>query len=220
MQNCVLPTFGILSEAQEDRLNSGSHIIRYRKGQAICHQGHPISHVLFVKSGLIKVYSEYQEDRNAILQILGPGSFICIMSVFDSRLYQTSSSALEDSEVVHARLDDFIEVISQNGGYAVNIMKAMSRLGFVTIDKVIRYSYKQIPGRLAELILLFSRDIYGKESFEIPMSRQEIADYIFATKETVSRTLSEFKNDRIIDIEGKVITLKSVDLLDRLSIMG
>ena len=220
MQDCVLPKFGVLTSEQIRQINENSFLINYRKGQLICHQGHPISHVLFLKSGLVKIFTQYQQDKSSIIGVVSDNSFFGILSVFDGKLYQNGTSALEDSEVIHTRLDVFMNVLSENGEYAICLLRQVCKFGLLIIDKIVKSSYKQVPGKLAEVLLLFSKEFYKSETFELPMSRQEIADFISASKETVSRTLSEFKNDRIIDINDKFITLKSIDLLERLSKIG
>lgn len=220
MSQCHLPTYGVLSPAQIHHINENSYVITYRKGQTICNEKHPVSHVLFLKTGLVKLHKEYSKGKTSILDIIGPGKYIGLMSVFYGKLYQNAISAIEDCEVVQTNLDTFFEVINKNGRYAMHLLNHISSYGFNMIEKMLANTSKQIPGRLAELLMIFSRDIYKSEAFSLPLSRQEIADFISSTKETVSRTLTEFKNDRLIDVNDKLITLRSPELIQKLSEIG
>jgi hypothetical protein len=66
---------------------------------------------------------------------------------------------------------------------------------------------------MAEVLIFFSDEVYKNVHFELPLSRQELAELVYSSEESVSRTLTEFKNDWMIDIENRMITLKSIDLL-------
>lgn len=220
MSQCQLPTYEVLSPAQIQKINENSYVIPYRKGEVICNENHPVSQALFLKTGLVKLHKEHSRDRSTIMGIVGPDNFIGLMSVFYGKLYQNAMTAIEDCEVVQTSLDVFFEVISKNGRYAMQLLHQISGYGFNMIEKMFRNMHKQIPGRLAELLLIFSKDIYKSYSFSLPLSRQEIADFISSTKETVSRTLTEFKNDRLIDVNDKFITIKSPGLIQKLSEIG
>lgn len=90
----------------------------------------------------------------------------------------------------------------------------------VLLDKVINVSQKQVPGRLADVLLFFSTQIYKKDTFTLPVSRMDLAELISSTKESISRTLTEFRNDKIIELEDKEVTIKSLELLQILSRLG
>jgi CRP-like cAMP-binding protein len=100
------------------------------------------------------------------------------------------------------------------------MIRLLSIDGMELINKLIYFPQKQVPGRIAEVLLTFSVDIFRNDHFILPLSRQELADLVYSTKESVSRTLTEFKNDRMIDINDRAITLQSIDLLKVLSKVG
>ena len=99
-------------------------------------------------------------------------------------------------------------------------MKILSDEAIAMMEKMISISQKQVTGRLAEVLLFFAQKIYKQNTFSLPLSRQELAELISSTKESISRTLTEFKNDRIIALDDKRIELKSIDLLQILSKIG
>lgn len=220
MPDCLLPTFEALTSNQIEKINENSIIVKYKKGEVICRENHPISHILFLKSGLIKLSKEYQKDRSLIIGILGPKGFFGIVTIYGKGIYQISVTTLDECEVVHTNFDVFKDILFKNGKYTCNLMDQISSNSLLLIRKMISTTFKQVPGRLAELLLFFARIIYNSNTYNLPLSRLEIAEFIASTKETVSRTITEFKNDRIIDIEGTAVTLNSVDLLEKLSIIG
>ena len=112
------------------------------------------------------------------------------------------------------------EILMENGRFARQIIQHISIDGIELLNKLLYFPKKQVPGRIAEVLLFFSIDIYGKDEYILPLSRQELADLVYSTKESISRTLTEFKNDRMIDIDDRKISLKSIDLLKVLSKLG
>jgi len=214
------PSFSELSKEQIEKIQKNSHLVRHKKGEQIFRQDQPISHFMMIVSGLVKLYKNVDPDKIIILKIVGPGSFIGLISVFYGNRYQYSASALEDTETLYAGLNDVKEIIGENGKYGLHFLKQLSADGILMIDKMINLSQKQIPGRIAEILLFFSREVYHSNGFTLPLSRQELADLVSSTKESISRTLTEFKNDRLIDIDDRKVNLKSIELLDILSRMG
>ncbi len=214
------PSFSELSTEQIEKIQKNSYLVRHKKGEQIFRQDQPISHFMMIFSGLVKLYKNVDPDKKIILKIVGPGSFLDLISVFYGNRYQYSASALEDTETLYASLTDIKEIIGENGKYGLHFLKQLSSDGIMMIDKMINLSQKQIPGRIAEILLFFSREVYHSNGFTLPLSRQELADLVSSTKESISRTLTEFKNDRLIDIDDRKVNLKSIELLDILSRMG
>ena len=75
-------------------------------------------------------------------------------------------------------------------------------------------------GRLADAILHLSREVYKSESFELKLSRKDIADFTGMSTESAIRILKEFHNDKIIDLDGKKLKINSFQILEKLSEIG
>jgi len=218
--DCLWPSYNELSPEQNEKIEKNSYLVRHKKGEQIFRQDQPISHIMIICSGLVKLYKEVDQEKTVILKIAGPGSYLGMISSFYGNRYQHCASALEDTKILFAGLNDIKDIIGENGKYGLHMLKQLSTEGIYLIDKMINLSQKQIPGRIAEILLFFSRVIYHSDEFILPLSRQELADLVSSTKESISRTLTEFKNDRLIDIDDRKVNLKSIDLLEILSRMG
>ena len=162
----------------------------------------------------------HEQRSLTILKIRGPGEFIGLMSCFYGNIYQNSASAIEDAEILHIKIEVIKDIIAANGNYALRIMNEMSKEGLGLIDNMVNRTNKQIPGRIAGVLLFFATEVYKSNIFQLPLSRQELAELVSTTKETVSRTLTEFRNDRIIEIKDKKIEIKSLDLVTMLNNIG
>jgi CRP-like cAMP-binding protein len=87
-------------------------------------------------------------------------------------------------------------------------------------ERLISQSHKQLPGRIADVLLYFSEDIYKSNTFNFPFTRKELAELAGTTKESFIRTLTEFKNDKIINIEGSQVEIVSLENVKMLSKLG
>ncbi|UCG26677.1 MAG: winged helix-turn-helix domain-containing protein, partial [Bacteroidales bacterium] len=87
-------------------------------------------------------------------------------------------------------------------------------------NRLMTQSHKQLPGRIADVILYFSEQIYHDRKFEFPLTRQELAELAGTTKESFIRTINEFKHDRIILLEGREVEIISMDIVKILSELG
>jgi CRP-like cAMP-binding protein len=92
--------------------------------------------------------------------------------------------------------------------------------GLFIFDRLMSQSHKQLPGRIADVILYFSEIIYNNNEFEFPLTRRELAELAGTTKESFIRTLAEFKNDKIIDLDGSRVKINSLKIVRTLSELG
>lgn len=81
-------------------------------------------------------------------------------------------------------------------------------------------SHKQLPGRIADVLLYFSEVIYGSEKFTFPFTRRELAELAGTTKESFIRTITEFKNDKIINLDGATVDIVAMKIVRTLSELG
>lgn len=206
-------------EEQED-LKFHTSVVAFQKREVIFRQLTPASHVLFVKSGLVKIYKEGRNKRNFILKIASQGEFIGLMSVFGSSMNQFSASAVGPAEIGYIEKNNFSEVMKKNGEFADGVIRYLSVEGLFIFERLISQSHKQLPGRIADVILYFADTIFKNESFEFPFTRRELAELAGTTKESFIRTLSEFKNDKIISLDGSRVMINSMKIIRTLSELG
>jgi len=220
--SCIdrLPFRSLLSDEEISEVKGHSNLIRYRKKDIIFRQDTRTSHIMLVLSGLVKIFKEGRNERTIILKLSAPGEFIGLLSVIGDQIYQYSASAVEDTEVCMIDFNVFKNLITGNGKFAFEITRVVSRGGLFIFDRLMSQSLKQLPGRIADVLLYFSTDIYNSTTFDFPLTRRELAELAGTTKESFIRTLSEFKNDKIISLEGSSVEIVSMDIVKTLSQLG
>jgi len=215
-----IPYSEYLTPEQVVLIENNSNTVKFSAKDIVFKQNTRTSHVMFVKSGLIKIFKEGRNKKVIIFKIVTPDHFLANISVFGEETFRYSASAITDSEILFIDIATFKSIIEQNGKFASLLLQLVSTDNLYFFDKLMSQNQKQLPGRVAELLIYFSKQIYNSDTFEFPLSRTEIAELAGTTKESIIRTLAEFKNDKIIDINGKHIKINSFDIVNTLSKLG
>jgi len=191
----------------------------YTKGDLITEEGSEIRDFNYLKSGLVKLFRS-SDDREQIITIAKPFDFISLLSVFSNGHYKYSVRAIEDSVICSISISEVRNLIKTNGTFALDLLEKMNRIADMIIIESLDIRKKHLRGRIAHVLLYFAGYIYNQQEFELPISRKEIAEYIGMTTENVIRTLSEFRKDKIIRINGKTIEIVNKEILERISQLG
>ncbi len=202
----------LLSEAEMAKLANGSNLVDYYKRDTIIKQGSRVTEVAIITSGLAKVSREMRKGKHLILKVAQPGAFLGISSALTNDNHDYSVSALEPTTVQFIDIDTFKLLIAENKKFSEEVMKRISADNLFNIGRLTSLLSKQLPGRVA--------DIIQEQSFSIPLTRQELAELAGTTKESLIRTLSEFKHDKIIDMTRNGFSINSLNILKTLSRLG
>jgi CRP-like cAMP-binding protein len=220
VKESVLPYGSCLTDQEIEDVRKNSNIVRYDKRETIFRQNTRTSHIMFVKSGLVKIFKEGRNNKFIVLKIAIPDEYIGLMSIFGNNVYQYSAAAINPVEICFIDYGTFAGVIKENGEFARKLIDNLSSFGIYIFDRLMSQSHKQLPGRIADVILYFSESIFKSDVFEFPFTRRELAELAGTTKESFIRTLAEFKNDKIIDLEGSKVTINSMKIIKTLSDLG
>lgn len=212
--------FRYLSQDEKKQIFLNSNVVDYNKRDIIFKQGTRTSHPMYVISGLVKFSKEGRNNKVLSLSILSEGDFISFFSIFGNEIYQCSASSIDKSEVLIIDYATFVSILQKNGNFAMGLIRRMSQDGLFFIDRLMSLSHKQLPGRVAEVILHFSEKIYHNYEFDFPLTRLELAEMAGTTKESFIRTISEFKHDKIITLEGRRVSIISMEIIKVLSELG
>jgi len=206
------PELGILSEAKD--------ILIQPKGTIVVKQGEPVQSFIFLRKGLAKLSRRTTDGHEQIIGIARPRDFVGLLSLFSSSVYQYTISTIEDSEFCLVDFKVIESMVEQNGIFARQLLEKISMVADRLLDTRLELNSRQLRGRIAYIIIMFSRDIYQSNTFNLPISRKEIGDLIDMRVENVIRILSEFRKDGIIRIEGTTIEILNLPLLEQVMLHG
>lgn len=212
--------FSYLDDTSIDDLCNHKEEQFFHKGEIINHEGEKINTFKYLKSGLVKLYRRTSTGEEQVITITRPFEFVSNMSIFSEERYQYSVSALEDSVVCMVKLDFIKELFLKNGAFAMGLLTKISLINDKIISQTLDIRQKNLIGRVAYVLLYFTKEIYKSRVFDLPVSRKEIADYIGMSTANVIRTLSDFKREGIIRVFGKTIEVVEIEKLEVISKRG
>lgn len=189
----------------------------YRKGDVIIREGQEIKEFTYLKSGLVKLYRRSSNDKEQILCFAMPLDFVSLLSIFSEEKYNYSVTALLDSVTCSMDLSEIRSLAEQNGKFATGLMQKINKATDRIILDFLEVKQRRLFGRIAYILLYFANEIFRQPSFDLPVSRKEIAEYIGMTVENVIRTLSDLRKDGIIKIYGQTIEIADMERLKRIS---
>lgn len=219
-EKCKLPVNQLLTAEQQAIIMDSINIVNYNRKDIIVKQFSASSHVYYIIKGIIKVSSEQRKGKNLVMKIDTTGSFVGLISLLGGDSYNFTVTAVENCTLAQIPISTLKSVMLQNAQFALEISQLISRHSLFLINRLAGLLYKQLPGRVADLILYFADDIFCNNEFEFPVNRTELAELCGTTKESLIRTLSEFNHDRIIELERNRIRIISYDILKTLSRFG
>lgn len=212
--------FNKLIPLELEFINKKKVQINYSKGENICKQGAFASSVLYITNGLVKLYLENFNKKITNIQILRSTDFIGLSSIYGDNIYNYSVVALKDTDICIMEKEALKQLLEKNGSFASSLIKKYCEDESYLFEKFRSISYKQMNGRLADvLIYLSSEKLYQEKVFEY-INRKDIADFACISKESTVKLLTEFKNEGIIDMDGKKITIEKPELLKSISKKG
>jgi CRP/FNR family transcriptional regulator, polysaccharide utilization system transcription regulator len=199
-----------LSEDRETR--------HYRKKDFIFHEeGYP-KQVYFINKGKIKICKTNDDGREFIVSLHGQGDFIGYLAMLQNTTYQESAIALEDTEVSIIPKDDFFTLLHNNRDVANRFIKLLASNVIEQEKRLLELAYNSVRKRVADALLRL-QERYKEEDkkyFTMAIPRDDLASMVGTAKETVIRTLSDFKAEGLIEIHGSKITIKKTEELENM----
>lgn len=191
----------------------------FKKGEQICKQGVFVSHLIYIKSGLVKVFVE-QDGASPILFLKSVDNFIGLPSVFKDGKHHSSAVALMETTVSLISIDTFKQILSENPGFGLRFLEIANGDMLEAYDKISSFASKQLHGRMAELLLHLRHNVYESNPYQLTLSKTELADMLFTSKESISRILAHLKRDSIITESKGEVHILDEDKLERVSHTG
>lgn len=163
----------------------------------------------FLKSGKVKTYQTNRDGKEFITGLFNSGDFFGHIAIIENTEYQESSEALEDCEIIGIPKHDFLELITRNQSVANQFIKMLANDIQEKEKQLTQIAYNSIRKRTADALVTLSKKykIGNQEKFAIKISRDDLASVVGTATESLIRTLSDFKADNIIEINGSEIKI-------------
>lgn len=213
--------FKNLSDEQLKEVQSHRVYIKYKKKEIVAKQGSFASYVIFIREGYLKLYIEGESDKeDLIINVFGPNQLIGLSSLFDNSTYQYSVSTLVPSELCLFEVKDIQKLISQNTEFGLSILRRSHRSTLHAYRQLYNLTHKQMHGRIASAFLYLSQQVFMSDSFEMILSRSELANFTAMSTMSAIRTINSLKEQGLIADEGGRISILNFDALEELARLG
>jgi CRP/FNR family cyclic AMP-dependent transcriptional regulator len=192
----------------------------FKKKQMIYTQGHRPMFLYFVSKGTVKTFKTNDTGKEFITDIYKQGDFMGYGALLEETMYDDNAEALEDAEIMIIPKTDFIALISQDAQVARKFITLLSKNLHDKEEQLVSLAYNSLRKRVANGLL----SVYDKfkkgagDKPKLEMSREDLAQVVGTATESLIRTLSDFKTEKLIEIkEGKIFVLDETKLKNLLN---
>ncbi len=208
-----------LSDIEHETLVNNCAHIAFKKGEMIFREGTLSSNVVYLKTGLAKLHMKGPTGEK-ILRLVKAPSYLGLPTSLGDKINQYSATAITEAQTCFISLETFSNSIERNGSFAYKVILELCKNELDDYRRYTNMSQKQVAGRLAEILLCMSHKLFESDRFELPLSINDLSDFVSSSRESVSRQLNEFNRDNIILMNKKEIVILREDLLRTISEKG
>lgn len=201
--------------SRELDLEDSFDLLHFNKHQVIYYEGNSPFGVYYITSGKVKICRLSSDGREQILRINKPGEFIGIKDLLLNTRYSDSAEVIEEATLYFIPREYFLESLNTDPQLANKFSELLCELLLETENKMANCAYLPVRGRLAEALLSFKEYEDNDPTPRVKLTRHNLASYIGTAVETVVRTLTEFKEEKLVSVSGKVINILNTDGLQR-----
>ncbi|MDO9254306.1 MAG: Crp/Fnr family transcriptional regulator [Bacteroidales bacterium] len=225
LDDCVLgglgaPCFANLSPEEIALVSESKTQVLFRKGESLTKQGAFASSVLFVVEGLVRQYIIGDTNRDFNLRIIRSGEFVGLSAAFSKHTYDYSAIAMKETLACLIEKDAIAGLLKSNGNFAYGLINRYYENDSSLYNTIRSMMYKQMHGRLADVLLYLDTIKYNDESIFGYLSRKEIADFAGLSTESTVKLIKGFEQDGLIKLIDKDIEVLEREDLKEISKRG
>jgi CRP/FNR family transcriptional regulator, polysaccharide utilization system transcription regulator len=193
------------------KLSADRKVHRFGKKEEIFMEGDEPTSLVFIVKGQVKTFKTNEQGKELITGIHKSGEFIGYADLIESTEFRESAVAMEETEICFIPKQDFFALIYSNRDVASRFIKMLSNNLKEIEERLINLAYNSVRKRVAEALVTMCKKS-DKDSFIV--SREDLASMVGTATESVIRTLSDFKEEKLIDIRDKQIVMLNTPRLE------
>lgn len=203
-----------LSAAAEKDFDTAKYSSTYPEGAILFLEKEEPRGVFVLCEGEVKLAINSKEGKTLIVKIARPGEILGLMATLTNTPYEVTAETLRPSHVAFVRREDFLRFLSKHPETCHNVTRQLSSQYQSACEQLRTVGLaSSVPEKLAKLLLSWS----GQETpatkdqahIKMDLTHEEIAECIGTTRESVTRTLGDFKDRGLVTIHGSTLTISS-----------
>ncbi|MGQ8335725.1 Crp/Fnr family transcriptional regulator [Sunxiuqinia sp. A32] len=221
-EECDLSGFQLfkkLTEQEFAQLNYDKTCSLYKKGSIIYREGSRLTGFYCVTKGILKIFKTGIDGKEQIIKFAKKGDIVAYRSLLSQELACTTSKVIEEAILCHIPYQTLLFLIQNNWQFSHHMLQIVCKELREANDYITDIAQKTVRERLAEVLLLLkdSFDLDNANTLQISLTREELANIVGTATESVIRLLSEFKQDKLIELQGRKIKLLNIQALTRVA---
>jgi CRP-like cAMP-binding protein len=211
--------FKKLTEEEFTRLNYEKTCSLYKKGTIIYREGSRLTGFFCVTRGIVKIFKTGIDGKEQIIRFAKKGEIIAYRSLLSQELACTTAKVIDEAALCHIPYQTLLYLIQNNWQFSHHMLQIVCHELCQANDYITDIAQKTVRERLAEVLLLLKEnfDLDNQNTLQISLTREELANMVGTATESVIRLLSEFKNDKIIELQGRKIKFLDIPTLTRVA---
>jgi len=190
----------------------------YKKKQLLYAEGQRPKAVYYIKKGKVKVYKTNEEGKELITNIFATGDFLGYTYILEEMNYKENAEILEDAEIMKIPKDDFVSLITNDTQIARQFIKIITHNVIEKEESLLNLAYSSLRRKVAFQLLHILEKFRNNDNSknELRISRENLAQVAGIATESLIRTLSDFKTEKLIDIQSGTIVILNENKLRNL----
>ncbi|WP_263358961.1 Crp/Fnr family transcriptional regulator [Acidicapsa ligni] len=195
----------------------------YPKGTTLFQENDKGNGVFVLCTGQVKLFCTSREGKTLILKIAMPGDVLGLGAVISGTRYEVTAETLEPTQIKNIPREDFLHFLEKHGQGSLHAAKVLSEDYKAAFFDARRLALSgSAAGRLAGVLLDWGKTAAscGKAEmrFTMALTHEELANLVGTSRETVTRMLTRFKKESLIQMRGSSILITAPELLEKLSV--
>tara|TARA_R110001583_G_scaffold82774_1_gene219311 strand:- start:43800 stop:44855 length:1056 start_codon:yes stop_codon:yes gene_type:complete len=182
-------------------------------GEIIYHEGDNSNFVYLINKGVVKTYKIDEQGKELITALHKDDDFFGITSFLQNQPYQESATAIENTKILRLSKGELKNILQNNHDVTIELIDYLTGNVSEIKEHLLEMAYSSVRKKTANTILQFTEKIKSLPGENIHISRSDLASIAGIATETFIRTLSDFKKDGIIDVEGRNIKIINMEKL-------
>lgn len=190
-------------------------IEKFSKGVEIFREGDRSNAIFLILNGVVKCYKMDEDGKELITSLNKADEFLGFTSFADNTLHPETATAVEDTELAGISKTELKEILQHNQNVSIELMELLTDNITDIKEQLLQMAYSSVRKKTAQTLLQFSEILNKDPKGPIRISRSDLANVAGIATESLIRTLSGFKREGLIDIEGRNIRITDLDALQQ-----
>ena len=201
-----------------ENISIDKEIRNYKKKDHVFKQDQKARWLYYIVSGQVKEYQVNEYGKELTHQLYKEGDFFGYYPLITETNYKNFAACMEDTSLRLIPKEDFSNILFNNRDFAAHFIKLIANRAEDTEKLLIEMAYSSVRKKVANALLAMATEVQlnNNESYEIKSTRDDLAALAGTAKETLIRTLSDFKSEGLIKVEAKSIQISNVEDLKNL----